>query len=77
MNHDIFKFKEGHMIADNMAKVDFLSLPNLINQLGYTVYTQTAGDQFSCIVYTQNSLTALPHGKIEAASPPRLHQRSC
>mgnify|MGYP000258511050 FL=1 len=36
----------------------------------YTLYKPTAGNQFSCIVYTYSTAKLLSH--VEAASPPRL-----
>ena len=36
----------------------------------YTLYKPTAGNQFSCIVYTYSTAKLLSH--MEAASPPRL-----
>jgi hypothetical protein len=36
----------------------------------YTMYNPTAGNQFSCIVYSYSTAKLLSH--VEAASPPRL-----
>jgi hypothetical protein len=61
------------MSNPRQIKVYLPWLLKLINQLCYTVYTvykQTAGNQFSCIVYTHSTAKLLP--LVETASPPRL-----